>query len=315
MGRTARSFVSPREPWFAGQEPTLESAWQYAQCLLPRSDNLKEFITAATKLFAEDGSFRDGRHAKWVDLGAAAIDALEDGECKEDEGDGEDGEGELKAGATWRHHPLMLAMDHVSPEEAEGYWSQIRDVEFDAADLQPICTECDRDGGLVPSTWSDGLVSSGTTLKHVWHSLFILDRIQVVEHVVEVGGGYGGFAKAFLLCAQLCNRPVSSYTIVELPAMRALSERYLSPYRSVLRYGDPALGGADVPNQSLFVSFDGVSEFAPTERIRYLDNLLPKAKSACLLWGCTEIPDELFNYSATMDLFQPNARILIYGKK
>jgi hypothetical protein len=204
-------------------------------------------------------------------------------------------------------------MDHVSPEEAQGYWSQIRDFEFDAADLQPICAECDRVGGLMPGKWPDGLVASATTLKHVWHALFVLDRIAVVEHVVEVGGGYGAFAKAFLLCAQLCNRPVSSYTIVELPAMRALAERYLSPYQSVLRYSDPAQGGADVPNQSLFVSFDGVSEFADTEKRRYLDNLLPRTKSACLLWACTEIPEELFNYSATMDLFQPNARILIYG--
>jgi hypothetical protein len=291
------NFVSSREPWFAGQEPTLESAWQYARCLLPAGD-AKEFIPAATKLFAADGTFRDSRHSTWVDLGATGIHAVRHQNVEN---------------AAWRMEPLVQAMDQVSPEEAKGYWAQIRDVEFNVADLQPICTECDREGSLAAAPWPDGLIASPTTLKHVWHALFVLDRIQVVEHVVEVGAGYGAFAKAFLLCAQLCNRPVCSYTIVELPAMRALCEQYLAPFQQVLRFGDPTAGGADVPDHSVFVSFDGVSELADAEKRRYLETLLPRAKSACLLWACTEIPEQLFNYYATMDLFLPNARILIYG--
>ena len=294
-------LVTAREPWFAGQNPALESAWSYAQVLLPPSHDHRAFISETTNLFASDGTWRDSRHSRWVDIGAAAIRAVR-----------ENPEGPA---ADWRLDPALASADSVSHEEASAYWSQITDFEFEVVDLQPICTECDRVGGVVPETWPDGLQASAVTLKHLWHALFIMDRIWDVKTVVEVGGGYGGFAKAFLLCAELCDRPVQSYTMLELPAVQPLCEQYLQDHQTVVSFADASSGGSDLGAVSLFVSLDGVSELANAQKNAYLDALLPQAKSVCLLWTCTQIPDALYDYHATMDVFLPGSRILIYGPK
>lgn len=292
-------LVTACEPWFAGQEPTLESAWSYAQCLLaPTKEDHRAFIKETTELFAPDGTWLDSRHSQWVQLGAAAICTMRDQH------------------SNWRLDPVFASVDLVSHAQASAYWSQIMDFEFEVVDLQPICTECDREGGLVPEKWPDGLLASAVTLKHVWHALFIMDRIWDVKTVVEVGAGYGGFAKAFLLCAQLCDRVVESYTILELPALRPLCERYLHDHQAVISFGDASLGGSDVDKGvSLFVSLNGVSELADQQKNTYLDTLLPRAKNVCLLWACTQIPDVLYDHHAAMDLFLPDSAILIYGPK
>jgi len=295
------------QPWFEGREPTLESTWSWARSLLPSnktskapgqapSNSSKEFVVETIHLFAPDGSVRDSRDLQWIDLGAAAIRAMRAG-----------------PEVAWREDPVFLRMDRVTHEEALVYWSQIKDFEFDVEDLQPICTECDYDKAV--ETWSDGLQASAITLKHVWHALFIMERIWDVQTVVEVGAGYGRFAKAFLLCAQLCNRPVESYTIIELPALQPLCEHYLQDFADVVNFREASLGGSDVGEMSLFISLDGVSELADKQKSTYLQTLLPRSKSVCLLWACTQIPDELYEYDATMDLFLPESSIIIYGPK
>lgn len=291
----AKPCANGQTPWFEGLDPTLESAWSWARSVLP-SNNHKAFIAETINLFAPDGSVRDSRHLEWVDLGAAAIRAMR------------------MPADQWRADPVFVRMDWVTHEAALAYWSQIKDFEFDVEDLQPICTECDCGEHRV-ETWSDGLKASATTLKHVWHALFIIERIWDVKTVVEVGAGYGRFAKAFLLCAKLCNRPVESYTIIELPALRPLCEHYLQDYADVVKFGEASLGGSDVGEASLFVSLDGVSELADKQKSAYLQTLLPRSKSVCLLWACTQIPDELYEYYATMDLFLPDSSIIIYGPK
>lgn len=290
----AKPALDYQTPWFEGREPTLESTWSWARSLLLADDH-KVFIAETINLFAPDGSIRDSRHLEWVDLGAAAIRAMR---MPTDQ---------------WFTDPAFLRMDWVTHEEALAYWAQIKDFEFDVEDLQPVCTECDCGVGV--ETWSDGLQASATTLKHVWRALFIMERIWDVQTVVEVGAGYGRFAKAFLLCAKLCNRPVESYTIIELPALRPLCEHYLQAHTDVVKFGQASLGGSDVGEASLFISLDGVSELADKQKETYLQTLLPRSKRVCLLWACTEIPDELYDYYATMDLFLPDSSIIIYGAK
>jgi len=313
------------EPWFAGQEPTLESAWSYTHCLLPENLDHRRFITAITTLFAPDGTWRDSRHSRWVDTGAAAIDYVREAQQKTSENDPQKAQQKALQNSQQAHpedvkeskpraYPVLTSAGSVSSEEASAYWAQIKDFEFQAADLQPICTACDLSGNLVPEEWPDGLLASAITLKHLWHALFIMDRIWDVKTVVEVGAGYGGFAKAFLLCAQLCDRVVESYKIVELPAVQPLCEQYLQDHQSV-SFANASLSGSDLDAVSLFVSLDGVSEFANEQKQAYLDTLLPRAKNVCLLWNCTHIPDELYDYHATMDVFLPDSRILIYGRK
>lgn len=265
--------VNSRTPWFADREPLLESTFAYAQTLLPPPNNYKQFVSEVSKLFDPEGTFRDSNHDRWTELGAAALRALS--------GWSDD---------VWRNAPQFR--DSIDQDQAHAYWSQIYAMEFEVGDLQPICSECD-EGIEAVETWPDGLKASATTLKHLWHALFVLDHFHDVNRVVEVGAGYGAFAKAFLLAAKLCNRTVSSYTIVETPAMQLLCAHYLWDVRPNLEFLNPRLRGSDMPEASLLVSIDGISEFSSRERDQYLKHTLPRAKHVFMRWGCTEFPPEL----------------------
>jgi hypothetical protein len=281
-------------PWFLNKDARLESTLSYAQTILPPETDTTNFIAETAKLFDPEGKFRDSRHQKWVEMGAAALRALR---------------GEV--GDAWRgpfHTP-------VKPEQAQAYWSQIFAMEFEVADLQPICSACDDEGGMSVEVWPDGLQASSHTLQNVWHALFVLDHIRDVETVVEVGAGYGGFAKAFLLCAKLCDRLVKSYSIVETPALQNLAERYLEDHCDVVEMLDPQTAGADMDESSLLLSFDGISEFSPDLKSRYLHNTVPRAKSVCMLWGCTELPDEFRQFHTINDWCSPEAHVLVYGSR
>ena len=289
--------VHNEEPWFADCDPLLESTMLYAQCLIPSEDDHPSFVEAVSKLFDPDGKFRDSAHDRWVELGSAALRAVR---------------GEL--GDQWHTHACFEAIDYVSAEQARVYWTKIYAFEFEVSDLQPICEECDAEGGLGVETWPDGLRASGTTLKHVFHALFALDHYLDVEHVVEVGAGYGAFAKAFLMCAQMCNRPVRSYTIAEMPTMQLICDRYLSDYHDVLQFMDPVVCGKDMKQCSLLLSFDGISELASREREAYLKHCVPLAKNVLLRWGCTEVSNELSSLKTLPDWSSSDVRhVLLYS--
>ena len=282
------------EPWFLNQDPLLESMCSYAQALLPPETDSRHFIAETAKLFDPDGKFRDSKHQEWVDMGAAALRALR---------------GEV--GQAWRadfHKP-------ISAEQAQAYWSQIFAMEFEVSDLQPICSACDEDGGELVEMWPDGLLASASTLSHVWHALFVLDHVRDVQTVVEVGAGFGGFAKAFLLCAKLCDRAVNSYSIIETPAMQLLCERYLADHHSVVKMLDAHETGADMGESSLLLSFDGISELGPELKTKYLENTVPRAKSVCMLWGCTELPGEFRQFHTINDWCSADAHVLVYGSR
>ena len=270
--------VNNRSPWFADRDPLLESTFAYAQTLLPMPNHYKEYVKEVSKLFDPQGKFRDSNHERWTHMGAAALRAL----------------------TGWFDDWRPEFQDGVDPDQAHAYWSQIYAMEFEVGDLQPICAECDNGVDDVQN-WPDGLKASPTTLKHLWHALFVLDHFQDVERVVEVGAGYGGFAKAFLLAAQLCNRPVVSYTIVETPCMQLLCEHYLWDVRSNLEFLNPRLCGLDMPDSSLLVSVDAISEFASAEKEQYLKHTLPRVKHVFMRWGCTEIPKELEKLQSVPD--------------
>jgi hypothetical protein len=285
------------EPWFADRDALLESTMLYAQCLLPSEDDQTSFVEAVSKLFDPDGKFRDSAHDRWVELGSAALRTVR---------------GEL--GDLWHTHPCFEAIDHVSAEQARAYWTKIYAFEFEVSDLQPICVECDAEGGLGVETWPDGLRASGTTLKHVYYALFALDHYFDVEHVVEIGAGYGAFAKAFLMCAQMCNRPVRSYTIAEMPPMQLICDRYLSDHHDVLQFMDPAVCGEDMDRCSLLLSFDGMSELASREKESYIKHCVPRAKNMFMRWGCTEIPNELLSLKTVPDWASSDVRhVLLYS--
>lgn len=282
------------EPWFLNQDPVLESTLSYAQTLLPPESDAPNFIAETAKLFDPEGKFRDSKHQEWVNLGSSALKALR---------------GEV--GDSWRSN----FHTDIQPDQAQAYWSQIFGMEFEVADLQPICSACDDDGGMSVQVWPDGLQASAQTLKNVWHALFVLDHNRDVETVVEVGGGYGGFAKAFLLCAKLCDRLVNSYSIIETPALQLLSERYLEGHHSVVDMLDPQKAGADMDESSLLLSFEGISELSPDLKSRYLAHTVPRAKSVCMLWGCTELPEEFKQFHTINDWCSPEAHVLVYGSR
>ena len=285
------------QPWFADKVPLLESTLTYAQQLLPSEEDRTQYIEAVSALFDPEGNFRDSTHVQWTQLGAAALQAMR---------------GDL--GDEWRSAPTFASLDYVSYEQARVYWSKIYAFEFELSDLQPICEECDAEGGVVVEQWPDGLQASGTTLKHLFHALFCLDQYHNVESVVEIGAGYGGFAKAFLLCAKLCNRPVNSYTIAEVPAMQLICNRYLSEFQSVVQFMDPSLCGEGMALCSLLISIDGISEFASTERETYIRHCVPRAHRVFMRWGCTEIPNDLLGLKATPDWSSSDVRhLLLYS--
>jgi hypothetical protein len=111
-------------------------------------------------------------------------------------------------------------------------------------------------------------------------------HIKDLSSIVEVGGGYGGFAK---VCRQL--RFGGSYTLIDLPEFLILQEYYLSKtcgIQGINFVSNPAMLPAKA---DLLIGIYSMSEMSPTER----QSILKQVKAENYLLAFQEVYDGVNN--------------------
>lgn len=107
----------------------------------------------------------------------------------------------------------------------------------------------------------------------------ISKRVTFVDkHVVEIGGGYGGFAR---LVTSLYSP--KSYTIIDIVEASTLARRYNAQLGSIIVSQDCET--YNVENVDVVISNYAVSELSADEQQRYFDNVIRKSSSGYITWN------------------------------
>lgn len=184
-------------------------------------------------------------------------------------------------------------LEHVTEEQGAGYLRAIEDGYIVDNKLWDAVLQNDEVGRPKKFTYTLAnkrtISCSPTTLRYLKYALDL--AMQMVteanpQHVVELGGGYGGFCKVFLDVATNYGVPVASYTIVDLPDTLPMTEKYLT---TVTRQPcDIQFCTSDSVRDSpidYFVSHYCFSELSPEVREKYVETLLSRARHGFIAWN------------------------------
>lgn len=228
-----------------------------------------------------DSIFGSNTYVRWNETAASAAANL-DGAWKQNGG-------------------VTYMLEHVERPFAARFLERVI-VEFPACAqwIQELCSSNDARGGPTVHTFSSpigDISSSCASLRYVYHALRMLHALRP-EHVVEVGGGYGGLALIIIQAAKRMGHPLLSYTIHDLVGPRVLQRAYLADSaltgNTVLAWeeGERLGAGARLCSRvstTALVSTYAVSEFDATTRDTYLENLVPMCGLGFFAWNCGEI--------------------------
>lgn len=191
-------------------------------------------------------------------------------------------------------------LEHVSYQHGEEYIKLIID-EFglNKTEIEEFCHLNDAIGK--PNKFlmqSIGVECSTTSLRYIYHAHLILKYIKETcssskpLDIVEVGGGYGGLCLAMHFFSRKRDVNINSYSIIDLPDVIKLQERYLSNpiFTGTLgnvKFHDATLFGEDIETSDMFfISNYAYSEIPKDLRLGYNTHLiLPKVACGFLVWN------------------------------
>ena len=165
-------------------------------------------------------------------------------------------------------------LEHVSYEQGLAY---LRELDPSVAEMLASDLRANDLHGS-PSTYEyPGVgILSPTTLRYAKVACDVRRMFHGVRRIVEIGAGYGG--QRFVLSKVLAS--VDAYTIVDLPPVLALIDRYLRtldcrPYTLVDALDDAAV--CAIPATDLVISNYALSECTSEVRGRYLATILRRS--------------------------------------
>ena len=185
--------------------------------------------------------------------------------------------------------------------------------------------------------WNDSLGGSNTiqtsigsvtpsSLRYLYHahlSLTHLSKVNThaissseapIEHLVEIGGGYGGLALAIGYLSTRMNRgeswKIKTYNIVDLPNIIKLQRKYIDsvlamksdtqPFPFPIVVHSSEFYGDTIRESPLFcISNYCFSEISNINQKRYLATLFPSVKAGFMTWNM--IPLYNIGYSCTVE--------------
>ena len=133
--------------------------------------------------------------------------------------------------------------------------------------------------------------ASGPSLRYLYHALLIYNHSPAITSVVEVGGGYGGFALMLDAVLAWKGRALESYRLYDLGGPRLLQMAYLQAVdrgRGVFCWGDSSTAGADLPpdcQPSLLTSAYALSVLPDAVSDAYLKALAGRAEHSFFAWN------------------------------
>jgi len=201
--------------------------------------------------------------------------------------------------STFKTNPKYVYMlEHVSPEYGQQYLDYIQNnTKLSFEDVQAFCSSNDSVGS--PHKIKYGFLTvSPTSLRYVCHAHIILTHLQSLNlsfaDIVEVGGGYGGLCLAIYSLSSKYNITIQSYTIVDLPSVLKLQQKYIPLVSSSIHpeFVDATTFGSTITKSNLFlVSNYCFSEISSQFQNEYRKHLFPKVSHGFMTWNHIPVYD------------------------
>lgn len=207
----------------------------------------------------------------------------------------------------FKSHPRIIDMfEHVNAPQGWDYLHALRaETTLSQEIMQSYCAQNDRVGGGHKTQFGADWTTSPSNFRYLYHAHLILTHLQHVKAteplptpitIVEVGCGYGGLCLAVLFLASHYGLSISSYHLVDLPAIGGLQQYYLSQhanalgdtvisYHSAFDYGTTISGSGH-----FFISNYCFSEISAEHQAGYRQHLLNPAKVSHGLITWNHIP-------------------------
>ncbi len=144
----------------------------------------------------------------------------------------------------------------------------------------------DRVGGATRHTFKGYGRFSASTIRYICHLGNILEHFPDLAgmNIIEVGGGYGGLAS--IICT---HANIKSYTIVDLPDVMRLANRWLSetlPPETKAKIGFWNQSTRTETKQwDLFVSNFAFTECSPAVQDCYIDTIIKRSSAGFILYN------------------------------
>jgi hypothetical protein len=181
-----------------------------------------------------------------------------------------------------RNHNYTPILEHTSYDLGKGYIEWLMQNNFDVTKIDKLKLN-DAQGGAILEQYDEpfGQICP-STLRYtkVMHELELMFGSLDNKNIIEIGVGYGGQCKII----NDCYKP-SSYTLVDLPEVTALSQRYLkdSNYNNVKYYTQDQLP-TDI-EYDLVISNYAFSECERSIQMGYVNDVLKKSKNGYITFN------------------------------
>lgn len=135
------------------------------------------------------------------------------------------------------------------------------------------------------------VISSGSSLRYIYHSLLILDYYKNTKllSMVEIGCGYGGLCLAINYFSNLLNIKIENYHLIDLPEVCNLTNNYLKLQKENIQINyslnDCHEYGKNINENNLFlISNYCFTEIEDGHRKNYIKYLFDKIQNGLICW-------------------------------
>jgi len=189
----------------------------------------------------------------------------------------------------FKKNPQITRMIGLSNFE-EIYFDLVKNLDVPWDELQRI----DSIGSPHFTESVNGVKLSAVTLRYIFYASKVLENIKKVNlnKIVEIGGGYGGFASILDCIAKHQMFSIENYYIYDLPKVQLFQKKYLNQCLTdgtsgILNINFMDCYNLDKSNVDNFycVSFYALGEFDRDTKNNYIDKIVSKAKNGLILWN------------------------------
>ena len=179
------------------------------------------------------------------------------------------------------------------------YLERIKDKDFPWKEIERI----DQVGNPTHTIDVNGYKISGICLRYLYYADKVLNDLKEFDwwnfdvNILEIGGGYGGFASILNCLLEKSNILVNLYGIFDLPEVQDFQDNYLAKTTSCIKYG---IDNFFFPKNNTFVgtdfnylvSFYALGEFPAELKKQYIENVIGKVPHGFIIWNPHFGPDD-----------------------
>lgn len=196
----------------------------------------------------------------------------------------------------FKQHPAVIRMIGLEDEHTQ-FVPLIKDLDLPWAQLEAI----DKIGKPPVVTVINGVRLSGVMLRYIYYSIQLLKRLNLFKEnsIIEVGGGYGGFASALHHITKHKKVKIDHYTFIDLPEPKNFQYSFLQ--RTCQEYCDHGIKQVLKSEYGLlqtfvqsthFVSFYSLGEMDNDTKREYIHQILSKIPHGFIIWNAHSGADD-----------------------